>query len=224
MTFATSPRAARAWRGLRFAGLVLIALFAAHDALFAARYGLGPAMDEAMAAGGHGGWWTPYALLVLGVTIAIGAGATLRLRRLTRLGADAGISGGRPDPGGYARELLGLWRALFPVVAVLLVVQENVESLAAAGRAVGLEPVASPVALLAIVLASLGVAAAGALVRWRIRVIEARLVAARRRAWARRSSPSAVLPSWLTAAILRHRWLLLRDDPGRAPPSPIAPG
>ena len=109
--------------------------------------------------------------------------------------------------------------ALFPVVMVLLLVQENLEHLATAGHAAGLEPIASPLAVLAIALAVLGVAGLGALVRWRISEIEARLATASRRSWPRSTAAPVPPHSWMAAAFLRHRRLLIRDDPGRAPPA-----
>lgn len=209
----------RVWRSIRLAGLVLVALFLAHDALFVVRSGGGQGMAEAMSPEGHGGWWNPYMLLVLGVAAGLAIGALWRLRCLTNVQARLGIIDGGSDPSGYLRELSHLWRAMFPVVLVLLLVQENLEHLATAGHATGLEPIASPVSVLAIALAVLGVAGLGALVRWRISAIEARLAKASRRNW----PPSTAVPvpphSWIAAAFLRHRRLLIRDDPGRAPPT-----
>jgi hypothetical protein len=108
---------------------------------------------------------------------------------------------------------------MFPVVTALLLVQENLEHLASAGHAAGLEPIASPLAVLAVALAVLGVAGLGALVRWRIKEIEARLATACRRSWPRSTAVPVPPHAWIAAAFHRHRWLLIRDDPGRAPPT-----
>ena len=221
MTFATSRGLVRAWRSTRFAGLVLVALFLAHDALFAVRAGGGQGVVEAMSPEGHGGWWTPYMLLVLGVAAGLAGGALWRLRRLTQVQARLGIVDRGSDRSGYRRELSHLWRAMFPVVVVLLLVQENLEHLAAEGHAAGLEPIASPLAVLAIALAVLGVAGVGALVRWRIGEIEARLATASRRRWPRAAAVPVPPRSWIASAFLRHRRLLIRDDPGRAPPAMV---
>jgi hypothetical protein len=209
----------RAWRSTRFAGLVLVALFLAHDALFAARFGGGDGMVDAMSREGHGGWWTPYMLLVLGVAAGLAGGALWRLRRLAQVQARLGIVDRDSDRSGYLRELSHLWRVLFPVVTALLLVQENLEHLATFGHAAGLEPIASPLAVFAVAIAVLGVAGLGALVRWQIREIEARLAIARRRTWPRSTSVPVPPHSWIAAAFLRHRRLLIRDDPGRAPPA-----
>lgn len=213
----------RVWRSIRFAGLVLVALFLAHDALFAVRFGGGQGMADAMSREGHGGWWTPYMLLVLGVAGGLAGGALWRLRRLAHLQARLGIVDRGSDPTGYPRELSHLWRVLFPVVTALVLVQENLEHLATAGHPAGLEPIASPLGVLAIALAVLGVASLGALVRWRISEIEARLAKASRRSWPRSAAAPVPPHSWIAAAFLRHRRLLIRDDPGRAPPARVLP-
>jgi hypothetical protein len=198
--------------------MVLVALLLSHAALFAVSFGVGPDLAEAMSAGGHDGWWGAYTLGVLGVTAILAAGALWRLRRLASLTSDLAPTESGPDAGGYAHELAQVWRSLFAAATVLLVVQENLEHLAAGGHLVGLEPIATPAALVVIGFTALVVASIGALVRWRIRQLEARLVAARRRAWPRVALDPLPDRWWLVGAALRHSRLLARDDPSRAPP------
>ena len=218
VTATSAPRQARVLRTLRFVGLTLVALFLAHDALFAVGHGLGRPMDAAMAASGHDGWWTPYALAVTAIATLLAAGAARRVRGLrSRLDAVGSFERTR-DRTTYVRELRAVAQRLVPLVFVLLVVQENVEHLATFGDVPGLEPIGSPFAVLAILFATLAVAAVGALVRWRIRVLEARLAAARAPRWPRLAISRLPGHASLVAAGLTHRWLLVRDDPGRAPP------
>jgi hypothetical protein len=187
--------------------MVLVALLLSHAALFAVSFGVGPDLAEAMSAGGHDGWWGAYTLGVLGVTAILAAGALWRLRRLASLTSDLAPTESGPDAGGYAHELAQVWRSLFAAATVLLVVQENLEHLAAGGHLVGLEPIATPAALVVIGFTALVVASIGALV-----------VAARRRAWPRVALDPLPDRWWLVGAALRHSRLLARDDPSRAPP------
>ncbi len=175
-------------------------------------------MAEAMAATGHDPWWTQYTLVVLGVATVLAVAAKWRIDRLKLLLASVEVVSRTPDIRAYRTEAVDLWRRLFAVVLVALLVQENAEHLATVGHLVGLEPLSSPLAVFAIAVVVAGVAAVGALVRLRIREIEARLAAATRLVWPRVAHASPGATAWIVAAMLLHRWLLARDDPGRAPP------
>lgn len=219
VTFATSPSFVRAWRALRFAGLALVTLFVSHDLVFVLQYGPGPRMDAAMSAGGHDGWWTPAMVLVGGVAVLLAAGAAHRLSRLRAIRRGLVSAGRRPvAPIPYRPELLGLWRALAIWTTLALLAQENVEHLATTGHLAGLEPLAGPLTAPAIALVALVFAAVGALVRWRIAVLESQ-IAAMRVAWPRIRATKAPSGSQHLAALLAHRWLLVRQSPGRAPPA-----
>jgi hypothetical protein len=104
--------------------------------------------------------------------------------------------------------------------ALVFLIQENVEHLVATGSWFGLAPLDGrlhPDALPLLVAASLVVAAAGAFVRWRVRVLEGRLELAAR-SFPRPAADRADRAWRLVAAACRHRRLLVRLDAGRAPP------
>lgn len=177
------------------------------------------------------GYWPLFVAVV--VVLAVG-GAWRSLRRLWRLeGAlrargsgrlgTAGLSGARrsdPEVPGYHRELALLWPVVTLATAGLFLVQENLEHLAATGSWFGLAPLDGrlhPDALVFVAAASLVVAALGALVRWRVRVLESRLRVASRPF--PRPVPKRVGSGWwLVAAICRYERMLVRLDAGRAPP------
>ncbi len=215
---------ARVLRAVRLAMLGLVSLAIAHDAIFAAQYGFGAAFARAMRDGGHDGYWPVFSMVAVVAATVLGLRAAVRLGRLretdraTRLVAAAPRSRER----GYRRELIGLWPPLFVLVAVAFAVQENVEHLAGHGHVIGLGALTGPeypLALPVLALVTLAAAAIGALVRWRITVLTARLagrapVGRRRRLGARRPSPR-----WTDIAAIRaHAWFLVRLDAGRAPP------
>ena len=214
----------RTRQALRFAGLVLIALFLSHDAVFLARYGAGRAMDEAMTAGGHDSWWTPFMLGVLAVAAGLSVASAYRMGRLSALRASIGAARiDRVDGPRYAAELARIWGRLLPAVVFALLVQENVEHLATEGHVAGLDPLAGALTIPVIALVTFVVAAVGGLVRWRIRTLEAAIAAARAAAWPRPRPAALPAHARLAAALLAHRWLLARRDPGRAPPAVLRP-
>ena len=121
-------------------------------------------------------------------------------------------------------ELRRIWPKLFVATAVLFTLQENLEHIAAGqaphglGSLIGSEhPYA--VAVIAIVV---GIAAAfGALIRWRIRLLEARAAWAAAAHEPRLRGPRSLQPGrswWGIAAVNRLAWFLVRLDAGRAPP------
>ena len=115
--------------GLRFAVLTAVCVLLAHDAVCAAGVALG-AVDGQFADEGHR-YLATFRILVLlaaGVTAGAGLAALARLgRSLRRLPTPSATQQGP----GYGAELLRLWPRLFPVVAVVFVLQENVEHFAA---------------------------------------------------------------------------------------------
>jgi hypothetical protein len=199
---------------------VLFALFVAHDAIYVAQYGVGDAYARAMSAGGHDAYWTP-TRLVLGMSAALIFVLTLRLLgRLRRGAADTPETPGGPS---YVEELGRTWLRLFPTVAVLFVAQENLEHLATDGHLPGLGFLAGSLTLPVLATTTFVLAAIGSLLRWRIRLLEARMAAATR---ARFAPPVAMVGDrgWLViAAAIAHFWILGRRDAGRAPPSILRP-
>jgi hypothetical protein len=219
---AASTHVARQLRRLRFFALVAVGVFVAHDAVFAAQYGLGAQRDAALAETAHGYWpvFATLALLVGGLSLAAAASVLLHLHRALRR-----LPPSRPVVGapGYAGELLRLWPRLFLAVAVAFALQENAEHLAAGRGLPGLWVLSwpeYPLALPVIAVVSALLAAAGAWLRWRTEVLAGRLAAAR--AAAMRTTNIALAPAsrWrLVAAIVAHTRILARSDAGRAPPA-----
>jgi hypothetical protein len=218
----TTKRWAALGARLRGVVLVLVALFVAHDAIYLARYGEGYA--RAMAVGGHEAYWMP-----LGLVIAGAAAGTFLLwvRVIVRLQDGAA---GTPFVAGptYFGEVVSIWRRLLPSVALLFTLQENAEALLAHGRVVLLDPVIGPDAAWIVppvlLVLTFVLAALGAIIRWRIRVLEARIARARQ---ARAFPPprARVVPRrWGTiAASIAQHWILARRDAGRAPPAVLRP-
>ena len=210
---------------LRFLALAALGSLVAHDAIFAAQYGLGGARDDALGATAHG-YWPAFVVLTTLAALA-GGGAAIRgvlhLRRLARgLPATA-----RPaDQSGYLAEVARLWPRLLLVVGAAFLVQENLEHLAAGQGLPGLWALSAPGYPLAIpvLVAVTGLLAAiGGWLQWHRETLVRRLSAARAAAARRRATAHAPHGRWaLLAALLAHRWILLRRDASRAPPTPAA--
>lgn len=211
---------------LRFLALAALGSLVAHDAIFAAQYGLGTVHDSVLAASGHG-YWPAFVVLTL-LAFGAGAGAAVRgvlhLRRLVR-GLPAAP---RPDDQpGYLAEVAHLWPRLLLVVALVFLAQENAEHLAAGQGLPGLWVLSAPGYPLAIpvLVAVTGLLAAiGGWLQWHRETLVRRLTAARAAAASRpRAVAHAPHGRWaLLAALLAHRWILLRRDAERAPPAPSA--
>ncbi len=219
---AASSHVVHQLRRLRFVSLVAVGALVAHDAIFAAQYGLGAKRDLALAGTAHGYWpaFAALALLAGGLGLAAAASVLVHLKRaLHRLPAS------RPPTGtpGYAGELLRLWPRLFLAVTLAFALQENVEHVAAGRDLPGLWVLSwpeYPLALPVIAAVSLLLAAAGAWLRWRIDVLTGRLAAAKAAARRTTNIPLAPASRWrLVAAVVAHARILARSDAGRAPPA-----
>jgi hypothetical protein len=202
--------------------LALSALFVAHDAIYVARYGVGDGYARAMTAQGHDGYWAPASfLLVVGVAVVALAGlAAYRRVRSDAEGIDQfALADGGPS---YSAELAGIWLRLFPTVTVLFSIQENIEQLAVDGHLAGIAPLFGPgsaVVLPVLAATTFALASVGAVVRWRIRVLVARIAAAAARQRYPRCRAIAQPSGWgSVAATIAHRWIIGRRDAGRAPP------
>jgi hypothetical protein len=225
MTFEASPRAARLLGTLRFALLAVACLGLAHDAVFALENGFGAGFARAMSAGGHDGYWPIFSIVVVSAVTLLGLSAAVRIGRLGAAqrpsSARALVHRARPARS-YRRDLRALWLPLLVLTAAAFTVQENIEHLAGHHHLIGLGALAGPeypLALPAIALVTLLAAALGALVRWRIAVLEARI--AGRIELARPRGHAARRPAgrWSdVASILAHSRFLTRPDAGRAPP------
>ncbi|HEY8871039.1 MAG TPA: hypothetical protein VIM30_16850 [Candidatus Limnocylindrales bacterium] len=229
MVLWAAGRWVNAWRLVRLGALATAALLFAHEAVYHLRFGFGPRLTGAMSAGGHDAYWRIFLALALcaaaSLTLATAvrlAGLAWRVRRLERQPAGKAARSHEIAPG-YRTELLGLWRRLYPTVALAFIAQENVERLAAGGGLPGPGILGGSGLLLALAVVggvTLVVSAAGAIVRLRIRRLEAQLADAAA-AGCHDRSRSQGLPRgwWVAAALCAQRWTIARQDSGRAPPA-----
>lgn len=201
--------------------LVAVGALLAHDAIFAAQFGLGRAREDALAATAHA-YWPAFVGLTL-LVAAVGAGwAVAGLVRLTRL--LRGFPAVAAVPGGYGREVLRLWPRLFLAVTLVFLIQENLEHVVSGHAAPGLFALSAPgypLAIPVLVVVSGLLAAVGGWLRRRHEILVLRLHSARMR-WRRASgSIAATAQRWrLVAALVAHGRILTRTDAGRAPPGP----
>jgi hypothetical protein len=223
MIVRTTPRLARLGPCLRDVVLVLFALVVAHDAVYAVEYGVGAGYARAMSELGHDAYWASTSLVVgvaSAVVFVVAIGLIARLRRRA-LAADR-----VPGEPSYLHELAAVWLRLFPVVTILFGVQENIEHLATEGTLVGIGAIVGPgasVVLPVLAATTFGVAAIGSLLRWRIRVLVARIAAGAPRRYAK-LAPLPEPRAWHSiAADVALRWILARSDAGRAPPPSLLP-
>jgi hypothetical protein len=218
MVVQTTATRARLGARIRNVVLVLFALFVAHDAIYMAQYGLGEGYARAMSEGGHDAYWTPTAA-VIGIVAAlvflVSLGVIARLQRQSGARMPGPVISG-PS---YLHELGATWVRLLPMVVALYTIQENLEQLGVDGHLPGLAVLDGGLVLPIIAATTLLVAAIGSLLRWRIRVLVARIAAIARANRFPRPTASIRPPAWRSiAAAVAHHWLLVRPIAGRAPP------
>lgn len=231
MTFAASQRSARVLGAIRFLLLAVGCLAVAHDAVFAAEYGLGGGFVRAMSEGGHDGYWPVFTVVATSALTLLGLWSAVRIGRLVvssgpsrpSVGsAEAVRSHAHRSAPAYRTELRRLWLALFALTTTAFAVQENVEHLAGHHHLIGLGALVGPeypLALPVIGLVTFAAAAIGAAVRWRIAVLEHRLAGRLHRPLQRGLAARHPAPGWLdVAAAVAHGRILVRLDAGRAPP------
>jgi hypothetical protein len=223
VTVLTSDRRARLGRAVGLAVLALLALFVSHDAIYVAQFGAGNGYAAAMSAGGHDGYYVPASLIVAVAAIVAASVALIRLGRLTivaestprssrlRVFVDIGPS--------YLGQLRTTWLRLFPAVVLLFALQENAEAFLSHGSAPGIDVVfgaQSGLVLPILAITTFLLAAVSAAIRWRTRVLLARVRGATRYERPRAVRPA---PAWVAlATTLAHAWMIDRRDAGRAPP------
>jgi len=222
MIIDASPASAHLAARVRFALLSLVALLLGHDAVYAARYGVGDAFGAAMTTLGHDGYWAPFSLAALTGALVLVVASIATIGRLQRRLAGSRSAGrAAPSRSAYRHELLTLWPRLFASVVLLFVVQENLEAWLTAGQVPGIDVLLEtgmPLGLAVLGLVTFASAAVGALVRWRIAVLAQRLSEVARSG---RLVPTSDEPAreWSDIhALAPHRWIADRRDAGRAPP------
>jgi hypothetical protein len=209
----------RTWHATRFGALVVATLLVAHDAIYVMRFGTGAGYASGMAATGHGYWdaFTAWGLLSGAVLLA---GALAMLSRLSRSAARTRQPSIARTT--WAAELAHLWPRLLVAVTIGFVAQEGIEHAVFFGHLPTLDEMATalgPSSAGPLALVTFVVAALGALVRWRIAELRAR-VAGRPLQRRRPRADSAARPGWrIAAALRRHAYLIVRLDAGRAPPA-----
>jgi hypothetical protein len=127
----------------------------------------------------------------------------------------------------YRAEFGRLWCALHPTVVLAFVALENLEHLGAGGELLGFGALTGPhypLALPVLAAVTIVLAGAGAVVRWRIAVLQARLASAPKReprATIRVDRPVAI---WFVLAAMCSRVCIqARQDSSRPPPVLASP-
>jgi hypothetical protein len=220
----TPPRILASRAGTaRYAALVAFGVLVAHDAVYSAQEAMG-STNAAVAEVTHRYWpsFVALALLAMAVAASWTAVGFLRLRHAIRR-LPAPPQAPKRTERTYLAELTHLWPRLLLGVGLAFLLQENVEHLVSGRHLPGLWVLSGPEypLVIPVLTAVTGLLAAfGAWFRQRIAVMVWRLRAARVALALRahhRAAPS--LRYRLVAAILAHRWILLRPDIGRAPPA-----
>jgi hypothetical protein len=211
-------RPTRIFRALGFLGLALVALVVAHNLEFILAYG--PGAGAMMARLGHGRDWTIAVAVVIAGAVALAGLGTARLiglwMRAHRLTSGEGQALSAAT--GFRRDLVRLWVRLTTSVAVLFVIQENLEHLNAGGGLPGLAVLGSrqyPSAALVIAAVTLAVAFVVTLYRRERERLSARIAASGRSIHPRPPRPAIRMPLDLDG---RPESIVGRRLAGRAPP------
>ena len=220
MRIAATARGVRA--RVAFWALAGVALLVSHDAVFLAQMGPGEELVRTLRHAGHDYWGAAsIGLAFLGLAAALAIG--IRIIRLERRASALGARRATAGAPGYLRRVARTWLALFAVVAIGFLVQENLEHarahshLIATGALVGPEyPLALPtIALITLTAAFLGAAVGGA-----ERALVAAIAEAIRHLALRPPLRLARAPLRLGSP---HRSPLAGTSAGRAPPARLVP-
>jgi hypothetical protein len=162
---------------MALAGLVL-----AHSLIFLAAYGA--TVADAMSRTGHDRGWLSAAAAALTLGGSLLAAMAWRLHRLRRTARHAGAVRlpAEPGPIAFLRHWLVWWLALTVAIAVLFVIEENIELSRIGDQLPGIRVLASaayPGAAGIIAAVALVVSLLASLLGWEVDLLEARIRAAR---------------------------------------------
>lgn len=224
MTLTLTSAAGRRLERIRLALLVAVSIAVAHQVVFAAWFGVGRGLADALAVNGHPVTVPLLVVLAVGAALAFAAIVAWRFNRLRELTAavPAHAVAWRTAFGGRWWSTTSRVTVWTSIVYVLL---ENVEHALGHGHVEGLSVLGpDPLVTIGLVLVvSSAVTAVGLMVRWREVILEEQLRAVdHRRAWARAGAD--LTAAWSpSAAIAIFLWIIARRTSGRAPP-PLAEG
>ena len=198
--------------------MALVALVLTHNLVYLGAYGA--AYEDVLVKTGHDEDWTIAVAVILALAIGLDLLAGWRVVRLWMEARSLRATGTmrRPDPAELLAGLGFTWLRLAAATGAAFLVQENLERTSIGQPLPGLGvfgSLAFPNALPILVAVTFAVALVGALFRWRIETLAARIAAARRDRWARPSHAarrSIPLAHHLAGSI--HG----RLSAGRAPP------
>jgi hypothetical protein len=207
-------------RRIAFWALAGVALLVSHDAVFLAQLGPGESLAQTLRHATHEYWGTAsLAILVSGLVVALAV--ALRLQRLHRRASELGARLAGAERHGYLRRVALAWPALFAVVAVGFLIQENVEHAAGHGHLPGAGALFGPEYPLAIPVIAL-ITLVGALLGAAVARAERALVTAIDRALRPMLRPPRHLMRPPIRVESRPQRALAGTRAGRAPPSPLA--
>jgi hypothetical protein len=201
--------------------MVLAGLVLAHSLIFLAAYGA--TLGDAMSRTGHAHGWLGAAAAALTLGGSLFTATAWRLLRLWRAARRAGAVRLPMEPGALAflRQWLVWWLALTVAIAVLFVVEENLELSRVGDQLPAIRVLASaayPGAAGIIAAVALVVSLLASLLGWEIDLLEARIRAVRQLVRTElRAIPRTDVVDRRPASILG------RGLAGRAPPLSLAP-
>lgn len=141
-----------------------VLLLVSHDAVFLAQLGPGEVLSRTLRQAAHDYWGTAsLAVAVVGAAAALAI--ALRIVRLRQRAAALGVRPLTAGRRGYLRRVASVWLALFAVVVIGFLIQENLEHAGAHGHLIGIGALIGPeypLAIPVIGLISLGAAFVGA--------------------------------------------------------------
>ena len=149
---------------IAFWALAGVALLVSHDAVFLAQLGPGEEFVRALRHAAHD-YWGAASLAAAFVGVAAAVAIAIRILRLRRRAAALGVRPRRSGRRGYLRRVASVWLALFAVVAIGFLVQENLEHARVHGHLIGTGALVGPeypLAIPVIAITTLGAAFLGA--------------------------------------------------------------